>query len=204
MWTKPLLKESLEVGAIQIQEKEQWAISVPGSTRPILMFQSSDQHIWQKITIFGWYWILPPQATATSRPRTAVDCFGLEVTLIIIPRVFTMTWIDVICPLFVRQLFDMSARPKGKVLLRAKSLVEPDVQNPFSYRLQLTAWDKVKVSYWDWICSSFETLSLLLISQRSLKQWECEKCLNIRRNKPSIFKLCCGIVYATTSSAVLK
>ena len=39
-----------------------------------------------------------------------------------------------------------SARPKGKVLLRAKSLVEPDVQNPFSYRLQLTAWDKVKVS----------------------------------------------------------
>lgn len=40
----------------------------------------------------------------------------------------------------------MSARPKGKVLLRAKSLVEPDVQNPFSYRLQLTAWDKVKVS----------------------------------------------------------
>lgn len=41
----------------------------------------------------------------------------------------------------------MSARPKGKVLLRAKSLVEPDVQNPFSYRLQLPAWDKVKVSY---------------------------------------------------------
>lgn len=40
----------------------------------------------------------------------------------------------------------MSARPKGKVILRAKSLVEPDVQNPFSYRLQLTAWDKVKVS----------------------------------------------------------
>ena len=40
----------------------------------------------------------------------------------------------------------MSARPKGKVLLRAKSLVEPDVQNPFSYRLHLTAWDKVKAS----------------------------------------------------------
>lgn len=40
----------------------------------------------------------------------------------------------------------MSARPKGKVLLRAKSLVEPDVQNPFSYRLQLPAWDKVKVA----------------------------------------------------------
>ena len=43
----------------------------------------------------------------------------------------------------------MSARPKGKVLLRAKSLVEPDVHNPFSYRLQLTAWDKVKVSSLD-------------------------------------------------------
>lgn len=40
----------------------------------------------------------------------------------------------------------MSAAPKGKVLLRAKSLVEPDVQNPFSYRLQLTVFDKIKVA----------------------------------------------------------
>lgn len=104
-------------------------------------YMAKDYHIWMILdTTSSGYCYLP------ARPRTAADCFGLEVTLIIILRVFTMTWIDVICPLFVRQLFDMSARPKGKVLLRAKSLVEPDVQNPFSYRLQLTAWDKVKVS----------------------------------------------------------
>lgn len=39
----------------------------------------------------------------------------------------------------------MSAAPKPKVLLRAKSLVEPDVHNPFSFKLQLTLCDKLKV-----------------------------------------------------------
>ena len=39
----------------------------------------------------------------------------------------------------------MSAAPKPKVLLRAKSLVEPDVHNPFSFKLKLTLCDKLKV-----------------------------------------------------------
>ncbi|XP_027038685.1 lysophosphatidylcholine acyltransferase 2-like [Pocillopora damicornis] len=40
----------------------------------------------------------------------------------------------------------MSAAPKPKVLLRAKSLVEPDVHNPFSFKLKLTLCDKLKVA----------------------------------------------------------
>ena len=40
----------------------------------------------------------------------------------------------------------MTEVPKRKVILRAKSFIEPEVQNPFTYRLELTACDKLKVS----------------------------------------------------------
>ena len=40
----------------------------------------------------------------------------------------------------------MTEVPKSKVILRAKSFIEPEVQNPFTYRLELTACDKLKVS----------------------------------------------------------
>lgn len=60
----------------------------------------------------------------------------------------------------------MSERPKEKMLLRAKSLVEPDVQNPFSYRLQLTACDKLKVSF-TYFNNFISTLFSYYISERS-------------------------------------
>lgn len=40
----------------------------------------------------------------------------------------------------------MTEVPKRKVILRAKSFIEPEVQNPFTYRLELTACDKLKVA----------------------------------------------------------
>lgn len=69
----------------------------------------------------------------------------------------------------------MSARPKGKVLLRAKSLVEPDVQNPFSYRLQLTALDKVKVSQLNLNMLKFRNTFPVLDIKKIVKEVEMSK-----------------------------
>ena len=69
----------------------------------------------------------------------------------------------------------MSARPKGKVLLRAKSLVEPDVQNPFSYRLQLTALDKVKVSQLSLNMLKFRNTFPVLAIRKIVKEVEVSK-----------------------------
>jgi len=68
----------------------------------------------------------------------------------------------------------MSARP-GKVLLRAKSLVEPDVQNPFSYRLQLTALDKVKVSQRSLNMLKFRNAFPVLAIKKIVKEVEVSK-----------------------------
>lgn len=57
----------------------------------------------------------------------------------------------------------MSEVPKRKVLLRAKSLIEPEVQNPFTYRLELTALDKLKVAVLSFTLFPIRLICLVLL-----------------------------------------
>jgi len=57
----------------------------------------------------------------------------------------------------------MSEVQKRKVVLRAKSFIEPEVQNPFTYRLQLTVWDKLKVAILSFTLFPVRLLCLFLL-----------------------------------------
>lgn len=89
----------------------------------------------------------------------------------------------------------MSARPKGKVLLRAKSLVEPDVQNPFSYRLQLTALDKVKVSQLNLNMLKFRNTFPVLDIKKIVKELKVSK-MHYEKKMPQNYILSVNYKYA--------
>ncbi|KAK2560696.1 Lysophosphatidylcholine acyltransferase 2 [Acropora cervicornis] len=57
----------------------------------------------------------------------------------------------------------MSEFPKRRVLLRAKSFIQPEVHNPFTHRLQLTIWDKLKVAVLSFTLFPIRLLCLSLL-----------------------------------------